>query len=552
MNVTITQVSSLEKIRSAADLTCGTVRRQRVLAGQRVCWQLCAVTDTGANAALSLDAPPEIQAKLFSVKKVNMDVPVTARDLDREEDYLSFEPGLMPDLLVPAADQNHRTFLVPGDVNTLFIRADVPADCKPGSYPVTVTYRISQGFGTAAEKILSETFTIQVVDHVLPEQSLIYTRWFYADCIADYHQVPVYSQAHWELIDKYIAAAAESGINMLLVPIHTPPLDTAVGIRRTCVQLVDIEKNGEAYTFRFEKFHRFISLCKKHGIRHFEMAHLFSQWGAQFAPNILVAENGVKQYLFGWHVAADSPEYLRFLDQYLPALCAQLEVEGIAENTYFHISDEPALDAIHRYKAAHDRIRPLIGNCKTLDALSKVEFYDQGLVPCPVTPINRMDPFLERNIPNRWCYYCVDQQKQVSNSFLADPSYRIRVLGFQMYRHNIKGFLQWGYNFYSSPASFYPINPYVTTSADGYFPSGDSFIVYPGPNCVYPSLRSEVFYDALQDMRICQALEQIIGRDQVVAMIDDAAGYPLTFDHYPRGGTFLENLRSAMIQKLVE
>ena len=48
----------------------------------------------------------------------------------------------------------------------------------------------------------------------------------------------------WELIEKYIAAAVDLGINMIMVPVHTPPLDTAINTRRPCVQLVDITKNG--------------------------------------------------------------------------------------------------------------------------------------------------------------------------------------------------------------------------------------------------------------------------------------------------------------------
>lgn len=107
-----------------------------------------------------------------------------------------------------------------------------------------------------------------------------------------------------------------------------------------------------------------------------------------------------------------------------------------------------------------------------------------------------------------------------------------------------------GLNFYNSFKSWYKINPYLTTSADGVFPSGDGYILYPGEDTVYGSIRGEVTYQAIIDMNICFALEEIIGRDAVIKMIDKAAGGELRFDQYPSGNGFLEELRLDMINKI--
>ena len=90
----------------------------------------------------------------------------------------------------------------------------------------------------------------------------------------------------------------------------------------------------------------------------------------------------------------------------------------------------------------------------------------------------------------------------------------------------------------------------MTTSGDKAFPSGDSFIVYPGKDCVYPSIRGEVTYEAIQDMDICFALEMLVGREEVVKMIDEAAGGDLRFDDYPRNKEFLEKLRAKMVDRI--
>lgn len=545
MQLTLKQISSLEKIRSATDLNNSKeIFQLQALAGERVSYQISMSTGFPAlrNIKVSLESDLKPYITLYSVKNVVMDMPAT--DLAEQEDYITLEPGVMPDLLMPLTEQED-TSTICSSASTLWVRTDLPKDIKPGIYSITVTcqFRIQNLYPGS----VSTTMQLEVLPAVIPDQKLIYTRWFHADCIANYHQTGVYTEAHWTLIEKYIEAAVDSGMNMILVPVHTPPVDTEFGTTRTCVQLVDIEKKGEQYLFNFEKFSRFIEISRRKGIKYFEIAHMFSQGNSKYSANIMVTENNIKDYMFGWKVEADSPKYTAFLQQYIPAICSRLVKEGIADQTYFHISDEPKLYTMDAYKRASDLIRPLLGGLKTFDALSNYEIYEKGLVECPVTGVNHIHDFLPHPVPNQWTYYCCGPQHTFTNSFMAMPSSRTRIIGFQMYRYDIKGFLHWGLNFYSSAGSGYALNPYTSTSCEGYFPSGDPFILYPGRDTVYGSIRSAVFYEALQDIRICEALEQFIGRDAVVQMIDDAAGYTLRFDKYPKGNAYLENLRSAML-----
>lgn len=546
MEIKIKQISSLEKVRANDYLDHVEIHKKSVLAGERLSYQICMKAADSAYVSVSVESPLADSVKLYLVKDAYMDAPVTENVA--KEDYITQEPGFMPDVLVPLEETGYKMSLR-HQVNTIWVKVDVPKDTAPGIYPVKIKLTVKVDGGEIVS-VFYETMTVQVVPAVMPEQKLIYTRWFYADCIAVAHDVEIYSEEHWALIDKYIAAAADVGINMILVPTHTPPLDTEFGTTRPCVQLVDIEKKGNRYEFSFDKFKRFIDICRKNGIKYFEMAHMFSQWGAKFAPNIMVTEDGKKDYMFGWHVAADSEEYVTFLKQYIAAISEELAKEGISENTYFHISDEPSLDNIDTYKTASEIIRSLIGNSKTFDALSNYVFYEKGLVECPVTSVAHVHEFLEHDIPNQWTYYCCGPQEVFTNSFMAMPSYRTRILGFLLYKYDIKGFLHWGFNFYNTSRSLYPINPYLTTSGDRAFPSGDPFIVYPAKGDVYASIRGEVTYDAIQDMNICLALESFIGRENVVGMIDEAAGGNLRFDDYPKNKEFLENLRAKMVEQI--
>ena len=82
--------------------------------------------------------------------------------------------------------------------------------------------------------------------------------------------------SNWKTIENFITMAAENGINMLLTPIFTPPLDTKVGGERLTAQLVDIELSDGKYSFDFKKLDKWVDICRKAGIEYFEMAHLFT------------------------------------------------------------------------------------------------------------------------------------------------------------------------------------------------------------------------------------------------------------------------------------
>ena len=112
-----------------------------------------------------------------------------------------------------------------------------------------------------------------------------------------------------------------------------------------------------------------------------------------------------------------------------------------------------------------------------------------------------------------------------------------------MFKYDIDGFLQWGYNFYNTQYSKKHINPFEVTDAGRGFTSGDAFSVYPGENCCIESLRLVVFYEGLQDMRALDLLAEKIGREKVCELIDEVAGVKVTFRDYPMNAEFILNLR---------
>ena len=168
--------------------------------------------------------------------------------------------------------------------------------------------------------------------------------------------------------------------------------------------------------------------------------------------------------------------------------------------------------------------------------------FEGKMLNIPVAASDVIHSFIEKDIRDLFVYYCCAQVKKVANRFIAMPAYRNRIIGLQMYKYDIKGFLHWGYNFYYNGGSHYTINPYVTTAANKHFPSGDSFSVYPGNDGPVCSTRALVFKDALQDIQLCKLLERYIGKEKVIELIEKEAGMEITFNEYPRNNDFIINV----------
>ncbi|MDD3457256.1 DUF4091 domain-containing protein [Sphaerochaeta sp.] len=486
-------------------------------------------------------------------------VPSDLPALDQRDcGYLRTAPGLYPDVLLPY-DGYIRP--IPGQWRSLFIDFVVDADAR-GLYDLTVTLepeatsRLGNGQlvqRRAGVDVCKLNLCMDVVTAKLPKQTLLVTQWFHADCLANYYHCEVFSEHYWQILDSFITfAAQEAGMNMLLTPIFTPPLDTRSGGERTTVQLVGINREGDRYTFDWKHLRRWCALCKKAGIEHLEMAHLFTQWGALFTPKIVATVDGMEEKIFGWHVSATDPRYRTFLEQFIPSLRTVLEQEGFgSDRIRFHISDEPNLDQLSDYLKAKAQVVDLLDGCIVMDALSNFEFYADKVVEHPVCASDHIKPFLDNNVANLWVYYCVAQGVKVPNRFFSMPSSRNRIMGILMYLYNIEGFLHWGYNFYNSQYSVEAIDPYRVTDCRLAFPSGDAFIVYPGKDYApLSSLRNEVQVHGFEDMQCLMLLEELTSRDFVDALLHEHLSYRLSFDRYPLDACYLLQVRNRCLEEI--
>jgi hypothetical protein len=534
---------SLVKVFSDEELRAESYTRGSVLRGETFNFQV-AYRAPALTKPIQVSVTSTLQAAI-TLREVGLapsELPCQRR---HDDNVLRVTPGLYPDPLYPIV-RDRGIVGIHYQWRSVWVTVEVDEETQADEYSVDVQFATITG-----ERLGGECFQLDVLPAVLPPQTLIHTEWFHADCLANYYDVEVFSEAHWGLIDTYMQTAVRHGMNMVLTPHFTPPLDTQVGGERPTVQLVDVRKEQDGtYEFVFSRLVRWIELCERVGIRYFEFSHLFTQWGAKHAPKIVAEEQGEVRRIFGWETDATGEAYKSFLCQYLPKLTALLQERGLENQCYFHISDEPLLEHMPWYRSASELMQAHLGDFPIIDALTNVEYYEQGLVKGPIPANDHIEPFLERKVPELWTYYCCVQYRQVSNRFFNMPSARNRVIGVQLYKFQIAGFLHWGYNFWNTQYSLQALDPFRVTDAGRSFPSGDAFLVYPGEEGPIESIRLEVFYEGLQDLRALQLLESLVGRDQVLVLIEEGLTEPLSFSRYPSDAEWLLGLRESVNQAI--
>lgn len=528
------QVSSLQRV--FLDGRCDLTEHNcdSVLKGERYSYQIAYKSSEKFFAEIVIDSPLSQFITVRSVGNVPSELPVYESDCEFCERN---EPGLFPDVLFPI--ENNRVLIKRQNYYALWITVDLPKDMDAGDYEIKI--KLKKDSETISENI----FGLHVINAVLPEQKLIYTQWFHSDSIANYYKIPVFCEKFWALVESFIKAAVHTGVNMLLTPVFTPPLDTEIGGERLTVQLVDVKLENGKYSFGFDRFIRWVRLAQKCGIKYFEISHLFSQWGAKYTPKIVAEVNGSQKRIFGWETSADSIEYAEFLSAFIPQLIKVIRSLGIEKSTFFHISDEPNEDQIESYSRSKSTVAPLLEDFPIIDALSDYSFYESGIINNPIPCTNDIESFIEKGFPHPWTYYCCGQGGKLSNRFFGMPLSTTRIIGFQLFKYGIEGFLQWGFNFYNSQYSLRSIDPFAVTDADSAFPSGDSFTVYPGKSGAIESVRSEVFFQALQDMRALTLLCDRIGKKRTIAAVEADFGI-ITFFDYPRGTEKMLKLRKSV------
>ena len=535
MKPTVALRSSVRRLLPHETLRGNNTMKARVLRGEVFSFQVVFRMDEFKQVSIKLKGKA---AAWSQVRRIGL-VPVHRHTLMIPSDCIEQKaPCFAADPLFPDAGE---PIVSDGGVcGGYWITVRVPRDARKG------TAILEPSIAIDGKPAWRGKVTLEVLPVEQPELPAIpVTNWFYCDAIMDWYGLEPWSPEHFRMLEPYMRSAREHGQNVILTPTITPPLD---GVK-TPHQLVGIrETSPDNYRFDMTNLRKYLRLVKRLGFEWVELAHLFTQWGARYAPAIYGAKGRGKKAvrLFDAEEPATGKRYRRFLEQFLPAAIDEVAKAGYRDRTIPNLSDEPHADHIDNYRAIGRMVREIDPSIRFTDCLSSVEMYRQDLVDNPVPSIRVAKEFYREKRTPTWVYFCCNPKGRFINRFLDIPLNSFRMLGWTMWKHKAAGFLHWGFNYWYVSQTNRLLDPYMETDgrARRGWSAGDTFLVYPGAEGPVESIRHETFRETMQDHALLRRMDED-GID-----LRDIANPLRGYDRFPREDTWTENARQSLLKRL--
>ena len=238
--------------------------------------------------------------------------------------------------------------------------------------------------------------------------------------------------------------------------------------------------------------------------------------------SIKLNDNGNGTYSPEWTYvdqgAAHSPEAEAHFVAYFEALEDFLRSQTLPDgrtwlDIYLQtICDEPADVTVPAYERLASYIRKGAPDIKLMEPLTTGKIGHEYLdYPCPVTsmlddnPCNIFcdGPFEYGENQVKWSYTCMQPQGNGLNRFIRVPLYKTRYVHWLGFLYDNVGYLHWGPNYWVGAPDGDPWK-----DANGNYLGGDMFIIWPGPERVYPSIRLSAMRDGLRDYDLLRMVAQ--------------------------------------------
>lgn len=426
-----------------------------------------------------------------------------------------------------------------GRTQGVYARLRIPANLPPGLHQGAVRAFAQQGFDDETP-VWEASVDLTVSPAVLPEPAgfaFHLNLWQHATAVARAHRVPLWSEAHFALLDRYYASLAQLGQKALTVIAAEIPWsgqrcyrDPAYPAYLFEHSVIAVRRDaGGALHADFSLLDRLLALGAKHGIdREIDLFGLLNVWVdpeygfgkvAPDAPDAIRVRcrdeaSGAFTYL---RSAADLRWYLRALHDHLQAL-------GLLDRVRV-AADEPAdLDAFNaslafiQAAAPGFRYNAAINHYEFIeDAPPGVSDFIPQLTYACRDPQRTADLTAEVRAKGGLMLWYVCCNPPIPNTFLHSPLPEARLHGWLTHALGLDGFLRWAFCLWTpDPARR------VSWRAPEW-PAGDMYFVLPGPDgAPVETLRYEALRAGIQDYELLRMAMEKRDPAQAAALKEQA------------------------------
>jgi len=406
------------------------------------------------------------------------------------------------------------------DTRTVYVECKIPKDAKAGDYDVKV--RILSGRMFEDEEVAAEmSATVKVFDYVMrdgKDYRFYLDLWQHNSNLARKAEVDLWSDEHFEVIEKYIKIMGELGQKAVTVIVSEVPWSgqSCYYEYRTEANLFEYSiigtvktKSGE-FKYDYTKMQRLIDLYAKYGIdKEISLYGLANVWGdADMGYGWIAADypDGIKlryydeasgTYKF-MRTAAEIDAYIKSLEQYF-VTTGQIDKVRLA-------ADEPG-DVV-AYRKSLEHLKSVAPSFKCKAAINHSEFIPEfgnevfdfaPYIYCMCKEYDKLKEYQKTMKDKRFLWY-VCCGPEYPNTFVDSKLTESLFIGILTSYTGFDGFLRW--NFY-----IWNDNPRKDIRY-GNWHAGDINFVYPSGNGAplltlrYKALKRGIeFFEMLEDLK---------------------------------------------------
>lgn len=396
------------------------------------------------------------------------------------------------------------------------------------------------------------TITVKSEEHLCDLECKIYpvrfeeskfhqTNWFNLLSMAEQHNLEPWSPEHYEMIRAYAKTMRRAHQNVF------------------CIWFDDVVKISEKpYHFDFSAMKPLLDIFIDEGFDTLETGSILTRGTLPDGSPDMYTKNFACNGAPNLHV--DSDQGYEFLSCELKDFADFLRQVHWNRKVLFHIIDEP--DVHYRtdedlearrmqYFMAANLVRRYIPNVQTIEAVKTTKFRGGIDIMVPITDgyqknKEAFDTAISLGDPV-WSYVCCGPEGNWLNRFLDQPLINGRLLFWGFALNRISGYLHWGYNqFQCTPNPFQNTRGKNETGIGTDFPCGDAFIVYPGNNGPWLSMRLEAERRGAEEadllLQLCDQNPERM--EQLILKVFQQ------FDLYNNDPVYLEEVYEQLLQEL--
>lgn len=374
-----------------------------------------------------------------------------------------------------------------GNAQPVWVSVNVPRDAAAGTYKGTISLRAQE-----LKAPLTLSYTIQVVDRVLSEAHewpFFLDLWQNPYAVARYHNVPLWSEAHFKFMRPVMEKLASAGQKVITTTILNRPWNGQTEDPFGPMVTKILRADG-TWMYDYTIFDKWVEYMMSIGIDKQINCYSMIPWHLQF--DYFDQASNTYTYI---KAEPDSKEYENYWGHFIVDFAKHLRAKGWFDITYIAMDERPAkamraaLDVIHHYEPEfkvalagnyHEGVADEIADlCITFRSE-----YPEGIVA-------------KRREAGMISLYYTCCAEKYPNTFTVSAPAEASWIPWCAMAKDVDGYLRWAFNSWTADPMF---DARFRTWA-----AGDCYMIYPDGR---PGVHLEKLIEGVQDYEKARILRE--------------------------------------------